>query len=149
MADAIKEQSIQDHPLLNRPHADWFFRELARQPRFAHHPTCDCYDNHLIRLGKFAFCLGCTSLVFGALLASITLALLASVYFMPTFLTSLPHVWCLGVVLYLPTLVQPFLQSKSLKIFSRTLLGIAIIYRYPWEPHLAQKGTKQGYSENV
>src|SRR4051812_44849910 len=95
-----------------------FARRLFAHPPLAHHPTCRCYDAHLLRLGPFAVCLGCTCFGLGAvagLLATGELFLLGA---LPLLL--------IGVGLYLPTLAQPFIRVPAFKAASRLLLGASI-----------------------
>lgn len=114
-------------PGANSEAARSFVHELFRVPRFAHHPTCRCYDAHLLRLGRMDLCLGCSCAAIGGLIAIAALNIMAY---------SAPKVfeWCgtffwviLGVVLYLPTLAQPFVQLKPFKIIARCLLGTGVI----------------------
>jgi hypothetical protein len=95
-------------------------------PPFAHHPAGACYDNHVLRIGRLILCLGCTSMVAGMLMGSTALS---SVAMYDERVGALPWPWfmSIGTVLYLPTLIQPFLQRKPFKILSRTLLGCAVI----------------------
>jgi hypothetical protein len=129
MRDGTKttEPNILAHlPGADSPAAKWFVAQLCHTPRFAHHPTCRCYDNHLIRVGATALCLGCTCLAMGATIAIAILGSLCWQYW--TELVAIgtwPFVW-LGVALYAPALVQPFVQRKSFKIVSRFLLGVAV-----------------------
>jgi hypothetical protein len=95
-----------------------FARRLFAYPPFAHHPTCRCYDDHLLRLGPLTVCLGCACFGVGA-----GAGLLATEALIP--LGALPLL-LLGVGLYLPTLAQPFVQVKTFKVASRLLLGAAI-----------------------
>jgi hypothetical protein len=121
------------------PHAEWFFSKVHHFPRFAHHPPCDCYDNHVLRIGPWILCLGCTCLAAGIVIAFSGLIVLAANRLIPALLQDAVWSSSLGVGLYLPTLPQPFFQWKPFKMASRFLLGIAIIvlaftilYVVPW-----------------
>ena len=81
----------------------------------------------VFRLGKYVLCLGCTSLAMGAVGAVITLSSLFLASALPASLTRLGAAWAIGVAFYLPSLVQPFLQVKLLKVLSRISLGISIV----------------------
>lgn len=96
---------------------------LFRYPPWAHHPTCSCFDGHLLRFGSFAVCLGCACLAVGIL--GCALFLMWAWNEEPWLL----HRWGLlgvGVLCWLPTLVQPFCQAKAFKIASRLLLGCSL-----------------------
>ena len=131
----------QGQPVVfDSPHSSWFFDRLNQHPRFAHHPLCSCYDHHVFRLGKHVLCLGCTSLVLGATVAVITLLSLFLTSELPSLFTRLSGAWALGVACYLPSLVQPFLQVKVIKVISRISLGFAIVilwygtvFLLPWD----------------
>ncbi|MGL4555238.1 MAG: hypothetical protein ACRC33_29070, partial [Gemmataceae bacterium] len=96
-----------------------FARRLFAHPPLAHHPTCRCYDAHLIRVGPVALCLGCTCLGVGVAAGLLTTPALAGLGAGPLFLA--------GVGLYLPTLAQPFVQVRAFKAAARLLLGAAIV----------------------
>lgn len=103
-------------------------RELCKLSSLAHHPDCKCFDNHLIRIGRLALCLGCTSLSIGLCLGSTIINLAAA--FHPI---AIVRVGCLGHVLaglicFAPTLVQPHWQKKWFKIVARCMLGVAIVF---------------------
>lgn len=105
-----------------------FMKNLVCAPLFAHHPTCSCFDDHLLRLNRLNLCLGCTCMAVGG---SLTVTLLWALW--TCGLISVGMGWkatfgiaAIGVALYLPTLVQPFLQHKSFKIASRLMLGAAV-----------------------
>lgn len=98
--------------------ADAFRRRLFAYPPLAHHPTCRCYDGHLLRFGPVALCLGCTLLGVGVVLGLIAFPLLAPLGGLRLFL--------LALALFLPTLVQPFVQVKAVKAASRLLLGASV-----------------------
>src|SRR5437899_7388442 len=92
------------------PAARWFIRQLFCLPRLAHHPTCRCFDNHLIRLGSIALCLGCTCMALGA---GTGLALLGWLCWQHWADVQVIGTWGflgIGVGLYAPDLVQPFAQ---------------------------------------
>ncbi len=106
--------------------AETVLQELVKIPRFAHHPTCRCYDNHLLRVGELNLCLGCTSLWSGAVLAASTATAFCC---WRGFYASMAYAWQfigIGVLLYLPTIVQIFWQYKPFKVVSRALLGVSI-----------------------
>ena len=123
--------SLPSHPILlpgcQSKAATEFLQTLSRTPRWAHHPTCKCFDGHLIRLGRSAYCLGCLCFLCGASAASVTLVLLWISN--PSWLAQI-HVWqaqAAGTALYLPTLAQLLIQWKPYKMASRTLLGVAVV----------------------
>lgn len=104
----------------------WFISNFFAIPRFAHHPTCKCYNHHLIRFNSYSFCLGCFSLGTGAILC-IALAVLAYIL-EPTQVKGL-NPWlviCIGNLLTTLTFIQPFFQKKWFKILSRASLGFGI-----------------------
>jgi len=118
--------SVTVIPGAESPAARWFVRELFRRSWLAHHPTCHCFDRHLLRFGSISLCLGCSCLFSGMLVASVILAWLSWIRF--DLLNDL-GTWSLvsiGVGLYIPTLAQPFLQRKAFKIVARLFLGVAI-----------------------
>jgi hypothetical protein len=109
------------------PAAQEFLRSISAIPRFAHHPTCRCYDNHLIRIGSRSLCLGCTCVAVGATaMAAVLIALL---------MRGGASLWAngpwkligLGVLCYLPALGQLVIQQKFYKASSRFLLGCAVM----------------------
>jgi hypothetical protein len=125
----------------DEPHVAWFFRRLNSCPRFAHHPVCDCFDNHLIRIGKSAFCLGCFCLGAGLIATAALLVLLYTTLGVPQFLSIWWVAWLLGVALYVTTLAQPFFQAKRAKVLFRMALGASIallwygtLFCLSWEP---------------
>lgn len=95
-----------------------FARRLFAHPPLAHHPTCRCYDAHLLRLGPLAVCLGCTCLGLGAVAGLLACPTVADLGPLAVFL--------LGVVLYLPTLAQPFVRAKPFRAVSRLMLGASL-----------------------
>ena len=123
----LKLDSIGSANYLSSPLSSWFFSEVQRQPKYAHHSLCSCFDNHLIRIGGYPFCLGCFCLAFGAFICFSTLVFLNIMDFVHPFLLSCLITESFGLVLFIPTLFQPFLQIKVFKIFSRTSLGAAIV----------------------
>jgi hypothetical protein len=103
-------------------------QELCRLSPLAHHPDCPCFDDHLIRVGRLALCLGCTSLSIGLCLGSAIIYL--AVVFHPI---ATVRAGCFGHVLvglacFVPTLVQPYWQKRWFKITARCALGVAIVF---------------------
>jgi len=131
----------------NETDSDWFFRNISKHPRFAHHPTCECFDDHLIRFGKRAVCLGCFCLGAGMIAAGTILVMLHVRSRVPAPLNHLWSIWLTGLLLYAPALAQPFWQNKLAKIVFRTALGVSIVLLWygaivaiPWDlPGLAYK----------
>ena len=111
---------------LSSPLSSWFFSEVQRQPRFAHHSLCACFDNHLIRICGFPFCLGCFCVSVGASICFLVLIIIWKFGFFPSFLMSCFKTELIGLGLFAPTLIQPFCQVKSFKIISRLCLGMAV-----------------------
>jgi hypothetical protein len=104
-----------------------FMSRLFALPPFAHHPDCACYDSHLLRVCGHPLCLGCTSMLAGAVLTALILLALWRAHMTPA---GWPHALLfgtLGILLFLPTLLQPFRQIKIFKILSRMALGAAVI----------------------
>ena len=91
---------------------------LARYPVEAHHPACKFHDNHIIKFHGKEYCLGCSCLNLGCLLA---LPIFLMAYYFAIDFTLLMGT---GILLYLPTLLQVKLQWKPFKLFSRTSLGV-------------------------
>ncbi len=108
------------------PAARWFVQQLLHVPRLAHHPTCRCFDNHLIRLGSIALCLGCTCMAFGVGTCLTTLGWLCWQHWQNLQMIGTSGFIVIGVVLYAPALIQPFVQRKMFKMVSRFLLGVAV-----------------------
>src|SRR5580698_3255757 len=104
----------------DKPHVAWFFRRLNSPPRLAHHPICDCFDNHLIRVGGIAVCLGCFCLAIGLVSTTLLLTILYALSSVPPIWNSWWVAWPLAIALYLPTIAQPFFQAKAAKILFRT-----------------------------
>jgi len=128
-----------DTSQFDSPHAEWFFSQVHHIPRFAHHPPCDCYSNHVLRIGSWILCLGCTCLAVGIAISLSGLVVLGTYRSIPALLQDAVWSSTLGVVFYLPTLPQPFFQWKLFKMVSRFLLGVAIVllaytvlYVVPW-----------------
>lgn len=136
------KSSILNPLVSTTPASQWFMRHFFRLPRFAHHPTCACFNHHLLRFGSFSFCLGCTCMGFGILISLATLTT-----FLWNNLNSLQTLnpWTgisLGILLTGPTFVQPFCQIKWFKIFSRCLLGAGFttlwfssMVLFPWNEY--------------
>jgi len=114
-------------PKFDSPPARRFFERVHDYPRFAHHPPCSCFDSHVLRIGTWVLCLGCSCLAIGAILACTLLCVFALSANFPLFLKDITWTLGMGVLCYLPTLLQPFLQWKPFKIISRTMLGSAIV----------------------
>jgi len=91
---------------------------------FAHHPNCSQYDHHVLHLGKWRFCLGCTGM-YSAILLGFVVDLLVFQW------RSLLGMWsrlALGLVFFVPALIQLRWKSshKSIKFAMRFSLGISI-----------------------
>jgi len=114
-------------PAFGSEAARWFMAQVYSQPRLAHHPDCRCFDNHVLRVGSLTLCLGCTCVVCGAVAAGAALWCLWAYH----------REWALGcgasgflvggILLFVPTLAQPFLQVKPFKMVARFMLGAAIV----------------------
>lgn len=119
MTDAHRFQSSQA--------ASWFMDRLFSTPWLSHHPPCRCYDGHVFRCGKLVLCLGCTCLGAGLVIASATCAWLKVQGCMGFEWLSAVTALGSGVMLYLPTLLQPYCQWKPYKIMARFLLGMGVV----------------------
>lgn len=104
----------------------WFISKFFAIPALAHHPTCKCFNHHLIRIGSHSFCLGCSSLAIGVIFF-MTLSI-STMVFAPLQLKEL-NPWLvvsIGSIFTALTIIQPFFQKKWFKILSRTSLGFGI-----------------------
>jgi hypothetical protein len=113
-------------PGCEAPAAQWLVSQLTATPKVAHHPTCRCYDNHLLRLGRFSVCLGCACLTAGGLAAAGVLAWMQTHLFFKTHSINVYEMMSLGIALYVPCLIQVYVQRKWFKIVARLSLGASI-----------------------
>lgn len=95
-------------------------RRLLAYKRFAHHPTCEGFRHHLIRIFGRSLCLGCTCFYTGFTLALLFMAIFHS------FMVNFFILWAVAIALFFPTLVQIHYQKRLFKIASRTLLGVSV-----------------------
>ena len=93
--------------------------------RFAHHPTCHCYDHHLIRLGAVSLCLGGSCLTIGLVVGALGIRA-CDTWYPGVFQVNPLILFALTFSLLAPTFVQFRLQRKWFKIISRFLLGFSI-----------------------
>ena len=124
-ASDVPTQDASDY--LNSPHASWYFSQVYGQPRFAHHPVCECYENHLLRFGKVDFCLGCSCAYLGGIATALLLIYLWVTDSLPAYMLSCASAVGFGLVMFAPTLIQPIYQKKLFKIVSRTCLGVSVV----------------------
>ena len=108
--------------------AAWFFEQIQKEPRFAHHKTCECFDNHVFRFRHYVVCLGCSSLAIGVVVAVVGIVLCCQQKWLIGLLSSLTWTLLVGLCLYIPTLIRPFFQVKVYKVVSRMCLGSAIVF---------------------
>ncbi len=114
-------------PAFESDAARWFMGQLFSVPRLAHHPPCRCFDNHVLRIGRFVLCLGCTCVTCGASVTALALAWLCMARF-----AAVRDFGTLGFVLaglgfFFPTIIQPFWQWKPFKMLARFMLGVSIV----------------------
>ena len=93
---------------------------IGNYQKWAHHPDCYRYDHHLVRFRNTSLCLGCLGLWTGFILSFLLL-------FQNLWLSlNLWHNFLVGLILLIPTILQPYLQKRLFKFPSRFLLGCAI-----------------------
>lgn len=133
-----EEQNEVSRDIFTSKDGLWLMAKLFPKHRWAHHPVCECYHGHLITFHRLHICLGCFSLAIGITLSVICL-LAIHLTGRSVFSFKFTPVFILGILAFLPTLVQPFYQQKQFKIFSRMLLGTsitaltyAILVALPW-----------------
>lgn len=99
-----------------------FLSDLQKLQPLAHHPSCKYHRNHLVWLGKVPLCMGCTMMSLGAVIGLMLI---------PVFdLSTIPfeNLLIIGVLLYIPAIIQIKVQVRSYKLLARTLLGISVIF---------------------
>ena len=123
----IREQSLKS-PLL---------KELYKGPRGSHHPTCNRYNDHIIRLPftNISLCIGCTFMTLGSTFVFFlyfVLSLLKLTFF---------QLWIVGFAFFFSSIIQMKIKpKKKLKILLRFSLGISSaffmlsIYVINWDP---------------
>jgi uncharacterized membrane protein len=114
-----------------------FLSELQKLRPFAHHPSCNYYRNHLIWFGKVPLCMGCTMMSLGVVIG----LLLISTFNLSVI--PLEYLLIIGILLYIPAIIQTKIQVKSYKLLARTSLGISVIflvYAGLWLPPLSLLG---------
>lgn len=97
--------------------------KILLRSHFSHHPNCSNYDKHVINIGLYRFCLGCT-----ATYSFIILFFFLDLFF--SFSTVPFDRFYLGLVFFLPTLVQVRYQTriKLVKFTFRASLGVSIYF---------------------
>ena len=93
---------------------------LGNLPIGSHHPPCPRHEHHIIWLFKHPFCLGCFSLYSGVLIGAVS-----CFFLLPGI--SLTNWFLLCTAGVSPTVLQPWMQKKTYKIFARFVLGVATI----------------------
>lgn len=108
---------------LGTPAFSKFINKLGETPLLAHHPTCRYYHNHIIWVGRTPFCLGCSMMSCGIITGLLLIPYLG-------FFSNLPFVVLLavGVMLYIPAIIQVWIQKKKYKIAARFSLGISVVF---------------------
>lgn len=101
--------------------AERWLTSLTRLPRFAHHPACGYWSNHLIRVGSVPLCLGCSCMAVGMVIG------LVAVY--PLLVTAVGPLtlFAMGVLCYVPTIAQIYVQRYVFKMAARSALGIGVV----------------------
>jgi uncharacterized membrane protein len=99
-----------------------FLSSLSKYKSLAHHPDCDLHSHHLMRLFGYPICLGCFCVYLG-----IFFSILITFFFLPKNVSG-PQLYMIGVMAYLPTIVQFKIQRKTFKTVSRFMLGIAVVF---------------------
>lgn len=111
-------------------------KELYKGQRGAHHPTCNRYYNHLIKLPltNNLLCIGCTFMSLGFIT-------FLSLFFFNIFNQfNFFQFWVLGVIAYSSAFIQMKIKPKKrLKMLLRYILGLGTgsllisIYIIPWD----------------
>jgi hypothetical protein len=112
----------------NSPAVACFLLAISRLRRLAHHPACQCYADHVFWIWGHPVCLGCSCLLFGAVTGLGVLALRLSGILVGHDETQLFAELGIGLVLFAPTLLQPFIQTRPFKVGSRLCLGFSIVW---------------------
>ena len=97
-------------------------KQVQLHDAFAHHPNCSQYSSHVITLGSWRLCLGCTSMYLAFIVMFPVDFLLLPFFVQPVIRL------ILGLVLFIPALLQLEFgtSSKPLKSSLRFLLGVSL-----------------------
>lgn len=102
-----------------------FINNLGQIPATAHHPACRHHHRHLIWLGNTPLCLGCSMMTCGAIAGIFLLYQLGTLTTQPYYI-----MLTLGVLLYIPAILQIFIRKKTYKIAARFSLGISVVFLF-------------------
>lgn len=100
-----------------------FINNLGRIPLLAHHPACKYYHNHIIWIGNLPLCLGCSMMSCGIITGFLLIPHLGVLKTLPFFV-----LLSLGVLLYVPAVLQIWIQKKLYKIIARFCLGVSVVF---------------------
>ncbi len=100
-----------------------FINNLGRIPLLAHHPACKYYHNHIIWIGNLPLCLGCSMMSCGIITGFLLIPHLGVLKTLPFFI-----LLSLGVLLYVPAVLQIWIQKKLYKIIARFCLGVSVVF---------------------
>ncbi|MBO0350263.1 hypothetical protein J0895_14315 [Phormidium pseudopriestleyi FRX01] len=100
-----------------------FINNLGRIPLLAHHPACKYYHNHIIWIGNLPLCLGCLMMSCGIITGFLLIPHLGVLKTLPFFV-----LLSLGILLYVPAVLQIWIQKKFYKIIARFCLGVSVVF---------------------
>jgi hypothetical protein len=108
---------------LETPAFSEFINNLGTIPSLAHHPACKYYHHHIIWIGGLPLCLGCLMMSCGIITG------LGMIFGLGLF-QNLPFLVLLfmGFLLYIPAIIQIWIQKKIYKVLARFCLGISVIF---------------------
>ena len=89
----------------------------------SHHPLCDYYVDHVIRIRSIYLCLGCSGF-YPSLFLSFAVSMLGILGSNWLFLVSI------SILLFLPSIIRLFIyvpsRMKTMRFFSKVFLGLAV-----------------------
>ncbi len=108
---------------LNKVNQSKIMERLFKLNWGAHHPSCNRYNNHLIRILNHPLCIGCTFMSLGIITGFLILLFTEFHSLKPSI------IWITGFFFYLSAIIQTKLtKNKRIKMGLRFFLGIGTIF---------------------